>query len=198
MSPPTWSHRLARRAIQPLLGTQVTPNHLTTLRLLSGLAAVAAFSAGTPFWSHWGGVLFVLSAFLDRADGELARSSGRSSRRGHHYDLLSDALVTALVFVGIGIGARSGELGGLAPPMGLVAGVAVASVFWFLARFDDEEQAPFHGQSGFDPDDLLYLIGPLAWLGWLTPFLVAASIGAPLFAVWSLWYYRGQQHTNSA
>ncbi len=31
---------------------------------------------------------------------------------------------------------------------------------------------------GFDPDDALYLMGPLAWLGWLTPILVAASVGA--------------------
>ena len=31
---------------------------------------------------------------------------------------------------------------------------------------------------GFDPDDALYLMGPLAWLGWLGPILVAASAGS--------------------
>ena len=32
----SWTHRLARVAIRPLLGTRVTPNHLTTLRLATG------------------------------------------------------------------------------------------------------------------------------------------------------------------
>jgi hypothetical protein len=34
------------------------------------------------------------------------------------------------------------------------------------------------GRWGFDPDDALYLMGPLAWLGWLAPILVGASVGA--------------------
>jgi hypothetical protein len=33
------------------------------------------------------------------------------------------------------------------------------------------------GRWGFDPDDALYLMGPFAWLGWLTPILVGASLG---------------------
>jgi hypothetical protein len=33
-------------------------------------------------------------------------------------------------------------------------------------------------RAGSDPDDALYLMGPLAWLGWLSPILVGASVGA--------------------
>ena len=36
----------------------------------------------------------------------------------------------------------------------------------------------YSGRWGFDPDDALYLMGPLAWLGWLAPILIGASIGA--------------------
>ena len=109
--PRTHAHAVARWCILPLLKTPVAPNHLTTLRLLTGLAAAGAFAVGDYFWICWGGVLFVISAVLDRADGELARLSGRISPGGHWYDLSCDMLVNMVVFVGIGFG-LSDRVGG--------------------------------------------------------------------------------------
>src|SRR5258708_32224302 len=105
-----WDARLARWLVAPLRDSRVVPNHLTTVRLLVGLAAAAAFVPGTYGWSNVAALLLVLSNFLDHADGELARVSGKTSRFGHVYDLASDALVTILLFVaiGVGIGARPG------------------------------------------------------------------------------------------
>src|SRR6185437_16983899 len=99
-----WDARLARRLITPLKDTWVTPNYLTTVRLCVGLAAAAAFLPGTYGWSNAAALLLVLSNFLDHTDGELARISGKTSRIGHLYDLASDAMVTILLFVAIGIG----------------------------------------------------------------------------------------------
>ena len=36
MSHHTWLHRIVRPAVRPLVGTAVTPNHLTALRLITG------------------------------------------------------------------------------------------------------------------------------------------------------------------
>ena len=96
MSHNTWIHRIARVGVRPLVGTPVTPNHLTTLRLVTGLAAAGAFATGIPEWRAWGGVIFVVSMFLDRADGELARLGGKTSPWGHKFDLVSDAVCNAL------------------------------------------------------------------------------------------------------
>lgn len=76
--------------VRPLIKTWVTPNHLTTLRLLAGLAGVAALADGSYRWTNVGALLFVLSNFLDHTDGELARMSGKTSRFGHAYDLACD------------------------------------------------------------------------------------------------------------
>src|SRR5277367_3626037 len=100
-----WDARLARRLVAPLINSWVTPNHLTTVRLLVGLAAAAAFLPGSYRWSNLAALLLVLSNFLDHTDGELARMSGKTSRFGHIYDLGSDALVTIVLFIAIGIGA---------------------------------------------------------------------------------------------
>src|SRR5882757_3048075 len=102
--PRPWDAQLARRLIMPLVHTRVTPNHLTTVRLLVGVAGIVFFMPGTYLWSNVGALLFVLSNFLDHTDGELARVSGKTSRAGHIYDLVSDALIHVLLFAAIGVG----------------------------------------------------------------------------------------------
>lgn len=186
----SWTHWLARLLVRPLVHTRVTPNHLTTLRLITGLGAVALFATGSRAGEVWGGVLWVLSAFLDRADGELARISGKTSHLGHVYDLWVDVAVNALLFVGIAIGAGQAAYGGYALVLGVLAGGSIAFIFWIVMRVQAEEAEAFAGRGGFDPDDALYLIGPVAWLGWLQPLLLIAAIGAPAFALWALWQHR--------
>jgi archaetidylinositol phosphate synthase len=173
----TWAHLLAR----PLVGTVVRPNHLTTLRLLTGIAACIAFALGTRAGMWWGGGLWLVSAFLDRADGELARIGNMMSPGGHRYDYLADVWVNTLFFVAIGFGLRHSWLGAWSIPLGAVSGASVllGSLFseW-LERRSPTGAKGISGKWGFDPDDALYLMGPLAWLGWLSPILVGASVGA--------------------
>jgi len=191
-----WDARLARRLITPLKDTWVTPNYLTTVRLCVGLAAAVAFLPGTYGWSNLAALLLVLSNFLDHTDGELARLSGKSSRIGHIYDLASDALVTILLFVamGAGIGVRRGLLLGLSPTaLGAAAGVAIALIFWLRMRVEDlggkaASQQP--SMAGFETEDVLYLLPLVTLCNGTVPFLVAAAIGAPLFAVWVVFDYR--------
>jgi archaetidylinositol phosphate synthase len=177
----TWTHLLARPVVRPLIGTAVRPNHLTTLRLLTGIAACGGFALGTRAGMWWGGGLWLVSAFLDRADGELARIGNMMSPGGHRYDYLADVWVNTLFFVAIGIGLRNSWLGAWSIPLGLVSSVSIllASLFseW-LERRSPTGTKGISGRWGFDPDDALYLMGPLAWLGWLSPILAGASVGA--------------------
>jgi len=186
MSHDTWTHLLARRAIRPLLGTPVTPSHLTTLRLATGVAACAAIATATPAGAGWGGALWVISAFLDRADGELARVGNMMSAAGHRYDYYVDNGVNALFFVAAGFAVRGGWLGPWAIPLGLVAGVSMLLSGWWseaLERRSPPGTKAYTGRAGFDPDDALYLMGPFTWLGWLTPIVAGAGAAAPIVAI---------------
>jgi phosphatidylglycerophosphate synthase len=188
--PRTWDARLARRLVTPLVNTWVTPNHLTTLRLLIGLAGALCLAHGDFAWVNAGALLIVLSNFVDHTDGELARIGGKSSRIGHFYDLACDAVVTILLFVGMGIGAGATHVGSLtvAPGvLGAVAGVAIALIFFLRMRI--EEMAGKAGtkqasMGGFETEDVLYLLPIVTLTSVVMPFVVAASIGAPLFAAW--------------
>lgn len=192
----SWTHKIARVCILPLVNSSITPNHLTTVRLITGVAACILFAIGTTEWNLYGGFLWILSSFMDRADGELARASGKISPWGHNYDYFSDVFVTALFFLGIGIGLRGSAFWNLdlglwtiVMGVGATAGVIAAEI---LAEKIDQAQKEtgekaYAGFAGFDFDDVLYLFAPVVWFNLHLPFLIGASVGAPAFALltWS-------------
>ena len=192
MSHHTWLHKVVRSLVRPLASTPVRPNHLTTARLLSGVAAAACYATGEGLYAILGSACFVLSMLLDRADGELARLQGSSSRWGHLYDLITDAICNALVLIGIGFGLREGPLGDWAIAMGVVAGLAVMYVLWLMVQLEEQAgqgSAQFSATAGFDPDDALLAVPFAMVLGLAEPLLVAATIGAPLAGVVITWSF---------
>jgi archaetidylinositol phosphate synthase len=181
VSNPTWTHRLARPLVRALLRTSIRPNHVTTLRLVTGIAACVCFALGTRAGMWWGGGLWVLSAFLDRADGELARLGNMTSPAGHHYDYVADVAVNTLVFVAMGIGLRGAWLGYWSIPLGVIGGASMLLCGLFCKRLElrsPTSAKAYSGRWGFDPDDALYLLGPLAWLDWLNLVLIGTAVGA--------------------
>jgi archaetidylinositol phosphate synthase len=180
----TWTHLLARPVVRPLIGTAVRPNHLTTLRLLTGIAACVGFSLGTRAGMWWGGGLWLVSAFLDRADGELARIGNMMTPGGDLYDYYADNLVNPAFFVAIGCGLRGSWFGAWSIALGVLSGVSLL-LCGLLSKWLERRSPPgaraYAGKWGFDPEDALYLMAPCAWLGWLNPILLGASIVAPVF-----------------
>jgi archaetidylinositol phosphate synthase len=189
---PPWDQRLARVLARPLSATSITPNQITTLSLMIGLLAALLYAQDG--WApHLGAACFVLSFWLDHADGELARMTGRTSSFGHNYDLAAGGAVLVALFIGIGIGARRGALGAWSIAFGIGAGLATAVTFVAranLARRAGEAAVRQPNLFGFELEDVMYLVGPITWLGLLQPFLVLAGIGAPVFALLVLWQCR--------
>ncbi len=177
---------MVRPAVRTLARAPVTPNQITWLRLLTGVAAALAFAQGEDVWRHWGAALFLVSLLLDRADGELARLSGKTSAYGHKLDLASDSLANGLAFLGLGIGLRDETFGLWAPGMGVLAGLAVGAVLLLVVRVEMTEglrAAELGSTAGFDPDDGMLALPLLIWLGFAELLLVLAAVGAPLFCL---------------
>jgi len=194
ISPP-WDQRLARLLTRPLAATRVTPNQITTLSLALGLLAAGLYAAGGAA-AHVGGACFMLAFLLDHADGELARMTGRTSAFGHYYDLAAGGAVLIALFVGIGIGIGLQDDAPGAWPLGLgiAAGLATAAIFALrleLERRAGKDATRQPNLLGCEIEDVMYLVGPVTWLGLLEPLLVLAGIGAPLFALFVLWQGRG-------
>ncbi len=184
----SWTHKLARWCVLPLLDTPVTPNHLTVVRLISGLAACAMFAAGERSWEIWGAWVWLFSAFMDRADGELARVGGQCTEWGSRFDRFTDTAIDSLFFLAIGIGLRDGDFGWWAILMGVLAsaGVLIGEIWGDLIYEQDAETAErvFPRIAGFDFDDVFYLFAPVVWLGWHPWLLLGGSFGAPAWAIY--------------
>ena len=74
-----------------------TPNGITTLSLIFGLAAVYALYKG----KVWGfAILYFISYFFDNMDGHYARKYGMTSKFGDYYDHIKD-IVVVLVLLGV-------------------------------------------------------------------------------------------------
>ena len=189
--------RLAAKLVYPLRHTAITPNHLTTLRLLFGVSACALISSGDPGQVNAGALCFAISNFLDHTDGELARITGKVSKFGHYYDLASDAIVDILLFIGIGICLMHSPLGAWALPMGIFAGVSVAAIFQLrlmISNMTGKEQIDQPNIGLFEIEDVFYLLPLITFLDVLQPFLIVATIGAPVFALWTLRDYLKIKH----
>jgi archaetidylinositol phosphate synthase len=187
MSQNTFIHGLVRPAVRALAAhTSLTPNHVTTLRLATGLVAAITFAQGTYGWvAIIGGFIFLLSMLLDRADGELARHTKQMSVAGHWYDLVSDCLVGISTFIGIGIGV--GHTVGLnALWFGALAGLGIGVLFLELNVLNLASVRGhdlFGGRMRVDPDDAMIGVPVLIWCDLAAPLLIAAAILAPSAAL---------------
>lgn len=184
-----YDQRLAARLAKPLARTPLTPNMVTTMSLLMGLTAAGFFASGERVLIAAGGLLFMLACLSDHVDGELARLTGRTSTFGHYYDRATAATVYTTSFLGIGVGQQNSALGDWAVTLGLSAGISIGLLFALrneIERRYGKQSIKQRVVAGVEIEDLLYLVGPVAWLGWLVPLIVASGIGAPLYLVVSL------------
>ncbi len=87
--------------IRLLYPTSVTPNQITFLSLVFGLASAGFYVSGIPDALVWGAISLYGKVFFDNVDGNLARVRGTASRFGRFLDSLTDFLVTALVYIAV-------------------------------------------------------------------------------------------------
>jgi phosphatidylglycerophosphate synthase len=194
-----WDQRLARLLVPPLTRAGLHPNVVTTFGMFTGLGSGLLLATGETVAMNLGALLFMFAAFVDHVDGELARTTGKTSVFGHYYDHVAVAVSYVSMFVGAGFGLADSEVGNTTIPLGIVAGVAVATIMTTRLGVEIQQGKESIQQSniaGFEAEDTLYLVGPITWFGLLLPFVLIASIGAPLFLMWTVWRFFGARRAG--
>jgi phosphatidylglycerophosphate synthase len=90
-----------RWVVRLLYPTSVTPNQITFLSLVFGLASAGFYVSEIPDALVWGAIFLYGKVFLDNVDGNLARVRGTTSRFGRFLDSLTDFLVTVLIYFAV-------------------------------------------------------------------------------------------------
>ena len=134
----------------------------------------------------WSGILWLISAFLDRADGELARIGKLQSRQGHLFDYYTDVVLNSGFFLAAGINLRHGWLGHSAILLGVIAFASMLACCLLAEAYESAVGTGarvWEGGWGFQPDDALYLLPLFVWLHWLAPMLIAATVVSTVIAL---------------
>jgi phosphatidylglycerophosphate synthase len=189
------SRRLAPRG--------VTPNQMTIVSGLIGLAAAPFFLSAAPAMQVIGGLLFVAHSVLDGCDGELARLTFRESRLGGLLDFFSDNLVHVAIFTCMAVGWSLAE----AEPWPLILGAAAVlgtagsagAVYWLTLR-NKATAGPLYTSVSAEPSgrlgkvldalsrrDFVYLVLVLSAFGKANWFLALTAVGAPVFLFLVVW-----------
>lgn len=90
--------------VRPLVHTPFTPNQVTLVSVLFGLAAAWEFSRGNFVGLVTGGILLEFSLILDCVDGQLARAKNMASDMGRLIDGIGGYIANLGVVIGIGLG----------------------------------------------------------------------------------------------
>jgi phosphatidylglycerophosphate synthase len=178
----------------------LSPDQVTLLALLLGLAVGPLFALGTRTGLVVGGIVFYLAFVFDCVDGKLARALGTTSRRGEALDHLADG------------GRRASGTLGLALWLWRAPGVPAHDVWWavvyaVLAYYFLEISGADRGEPGGGPGGrisqalarrrllpnpgmpdvqaVVFIIGPIS--GFVVPALgvgIAMVTAAILLTVW--------------
>ncbi|MBC7188270.1 MAG: CDP-alcohol phosphatidyltransferase family protein [Calditrichaeota bacterium] len=79
----------------------ITPNMVTLVAMLAGVASGYQFAQGTRSSALLGTLFLMIANVLDCTDGQLARLRGTSSRLGKTLDGLADMVVYVAIFAGV-------------------------------------------------------------------------------------------------
>ena len=104
---------LAFILVKIIYSTNITPNQLTVISIIFGLAAGCVYAIGTPSSLVLAAILFMLYNIFDCSDGMLARLKKNGTHTGRIIDGIADYITAAAVFTGLGMGHpdRSYDLG---------------------------------------------------------------------------------------
>jgi phosphatidylglycerophosphate synthase len=181
----------------------VTPNQMTIVSGLIGLAAAPFFLSDTSAIQVIGGLLFVAHSVLDGCDGELARLTFRESRIGGLLDFFSDNLVHMAIFACMAVGWAFAEDASWPLILGAFAVLGTAgsagAVYWLTLRKKSSAGPVYTSVSDGPPGkltrvldalsrrDFIYLVFVLSVFGKAGWFLALTAIGAPVFLFLVLW-----------
>ncbi|MEO9278038.1 MAG: CDP-alcohol phosphatidyltransferase family protein [Nitrososphaera sp.] len=104
-----------REALKPTLqnigkvfaSTGLSANFWTAVGLGFAFASSIVYGIHMQYSFIWGGILLLISGFFDIVDGQVARITGKTSKRGAFLDSVFDKIAEVAIFLGILVGGYS-------------------------------------------------------------------------------------------
>lgn len=166
-----------RGTLQPILekigkafaSTGLSPNFWTVVGLLFALASAVVYGMGIEFGLIIGGVLLLVSGFFDMVDGQVARVTGKTSKKGSYLDSMFDKIAEVAIFLGL-------LIGGYAEPYLVMLAITLSLLVSYARAKSDALNINLQGIGIGERAERLLVIAIIGIIGYIEPAVMIVVV----------------------
>ncbi|MEC4848432.1 MAG: CDP-alcohol phosphatidyltransferase family protein [Nitrosarchaeum sp.] len=166
-----------RGTLQPILekigkafaSTGLSPNFWTVVGLLFALASAVVYGMGIEFGLIIGGILLLVSGFFDMVDGQVARVTGKTSKKGSYLDSMFDKIAEVAIFLGL-------LIGGYAEPYLVMLAITLSLLVSYARAKSDALNINLQGIGIGERAERLLVIAIIGIIGYIEPAVMIVAV----------------------
>lgn len=166
-----------RGTLQPILekigkafaSTGLSPNFWTVVGLLFALASAVVYGMGIEFGLIIGGILLLVSGFFDMVDGQVARVTGKTSKKGSYLDSMFDKIAEVAIFLGL-------LIGGYAEPYLVMLAITLSLLVSYARAKSDALNINLQGIGIGERAERLLVIAIIGIIGYIEPAVMIVVV----------------------
>ena len=172
--------------------TGLSPNFWTVVGLIIALASAVVYGMGMEFGLIIGGILLLVSGFFDMVDGQVARVTGKTSKKGEYLDSMFDKISEVAIFLGI-------LVGGYAEPYLVLLAITLSLLVSYARAKSDLINIKLQGIGIGERAERLLVIAIIGIIGFMDYAVIIVIIIAGITLIQRMiyttkniaeWYYR--------
>ena len=140
--------------------TGLSPNFWTSVGLAFALISAIVYGLGIEYGLIFGGVLLLVSGFFDMVDGQVARVTGKTSKKGSYLDSMFDKIAEVAIFLGI-------LVGGYAEPYLVMLAITLSLLVSYARAKSDAINIKLHGIGIGERAERLLVIAFIGIIGYM-------------------------------
>ena len=151
--------------------TGLSPNFWTALGLVISLLSAVVYGMGTEIQNGLiiGGILLLVSGFFDMVDGQVARVTGKTSKKGSYLDSMFDKISEVAIFLGI-------LVGGYAEPYLVILAITLSLLVSYARAKSDAINVKLQGVGIGERAERLLVIAIIGIVGYMEPAVIIVVI----------------------
>ena len=149
--------------------TGLSANFWTCVGLVFALLSAVVYGLGVEFGLIIGGILLLVSGFFDMIDGQVARITGKTSKKGSYLDSMFDKIAETAIFLGI-------LIGGYAEPYLVLLAITLSLLVSYARAKSDALNIKLQGVGIGERAERLLVIAIIGIIGYMEPAVLIVVI----------------------
>ncbi len=149
--------------------TGLSPNFWTAVGLAFAIASALVYGLGIEYGLIFGGVLLLVSGFFDMVDGQVARVTGKTSKKGSYLDSMFDKIAEVAIFLGI-------LVGGYAEPYLVFLAITLSLLVSYARAKSDAINVKLQGVGIGERAERLLVIAIIGIIGFMEPAVIIVVV----------------------